>query len=244
MPSLTSMPALMVMLASLSGTTRPLDDAVGEVRAAQHGRVSESHLVRRVLAAWRLLLLEAHILIRKTQIDPGIAVLVQHGLPATLQLLRVLAYEAAHTLEPGRPHYGPAAWSDHHENVATMYNLDVCPRFPTFNRTVKYLATPSSGKMGAIDRLLVNGSLSMTDAKMETLTDAAVADAPLAVAEAPLTVVAGPLHPESAPLSPPRTCAHCRHSRPHTHTPLSLRTLTVRCPTHHRPPGGYPHVQP
>ena len=228
MSPLTSMPALMAMLASISGTSRTLSEAVDEVRDLQHGRVSESHLVRRVLAAWRLLLRDVQILVRKTQTDPGIAILVMHGLPATLQLVRVLAHEAARTLEPGRPHYGPAAWSCSHDAVTKLYNLTTCPRFSTFDNTVKDLATPSSGKMGTIDRLLVHGSLSITDAALEALTDEAIAQPPLVPVEEPLAVVAGrPCLSQRRPCSSARRRHIPAHAAPPLAAPAPAITPTI-----------------
>lgn len=232
MPTRVDMNILLLLLAKISGPSRPLLECVEDVRSSQEGRVSESHTVRRVLATMRMLLLEAPILIHKVQVDPGMAILVKHALPALLLLVRVLAETSERTLAHGRQHYGPAAWAARHENVLDLFDLAACPRFSTFDNTVKYISTPSSGSMGAIDRLLVNGSLTISDAALAAKPNAEIADVqPRDLSTSPLTVIAGRLaHSRTLEAAEP---LHTRSSNPSLglsdHVALPLAHALAAC---------------
>ena len=165
--------ALLNLVDTFAGGTKPMPELVAHVQSIQKGRVSSAQHVRRVLMLWLLVVEDSHILLHKMQTDEGLALLVLNGLPTLMQLGAVAARVAATTLSPNHPHHGPEAWYHAHPNVTTLFSPLSCPRFATFERAVRRISPPS-GQMGEIDRILLHGSLDITEAALAEKTDAEI----------------------------------------------------------------------
>ena len=165
-------PAAMRSLTNtFSGESRSMSELVAHVRSLQERRVPSAQHFGRVLLAWLTIMEDSYVLLNRMQTDEGLALLVLHGLPMFLQLGAVASRVAAATLSPDRPGHGPKAWYLPHEDVTTMYTPSLCPRFKIFARAVRDISSPP-GPMGQIDRLLLHGSLDITEAALAKKTDA------------------------------------------------------------------------